>query len=206
MAITFPLSLPATPGFSRLTFKPFVVAGGSPSTFTKQQQSYLYPGEGWALSATLPPMKRLLVEPWICFLLALRGKSGSFLFGSSTWATPQGIATGTPLVRGAGQIGTVLLTDGWTASQTGILKAGDMIQLGTGTTQRIYKSLLDVNSDGSGIASIDLFPRLRESPADNAAVTISSCKGAFRLANNQPTWDIDTACIYGIGFEAEEAL
>ena len=40
-----------------------------------------------------------------------------------------GIATGAPLVNGAGQTGGTLVTKGWTNSQTAILKAGDVFTI-----------------------------------------------------------------------------
>ena len=87
--------------------------------------------------------------------------------------TPKGIATGTPLVNGASQTGTSLVTDGWTASQTGILKAGDIFKL-AGLNQ-VFDITADVNSNGSGQATLPISPPLWAggSPADNAALTVS---------------------------------
>lgn len=45
----------------------------------------------------------------------------------------QGVGTGTPVVDGANQTGTALLTSGWTASITDILKTGDMFQIYNGS-------------------------------------------------------------------------
>jgi hypothetical protein len=99
-----------------------------------------------------------------------------------------------------------LVTDGWTVSTTGILKAGDWIQLGSASTTTLHKVLDDVNSDGSGNATLELFPRIRTSPSDDAAITVSSPKGIWRLASNQMEYSIDEASIYGITFACIEAI
>jgi hypothetical protein len=182
------------------------VVGVSQSPFTAVQQVYRYSGQFWEADITLPPMKRADAEYWISFLLKLNGPFGTFLMGDPNGVTPRGAATGTPLVNGAGQTGNELVTDGWTTSTTGILKAGDYIQLGTGATSRLYKVLDDVNSDGSGNATLTLWPDLRSAPADNAAITVSNTKTTFRLNSAQTSWDINEATIYGLTFGAREAL
>jgi hypothetical protein len=182
------------------------VVGVSQSPFTAVQQVYRYSGQFWEADITLPPMKRADAEYWISFLLKLNGPFGTFLMGDPNGATARGAATGTPLVNGAGQTGNELVTDGWTTSTTGILKAGDYIQLGTGATSRLYKVLDDVNSDGSGNATLTLWPDLRSAPADNAAITVSNTKTTFRLNSAQTSWDINEATIYGLTFGAREAL
>jgi hypothetical protein len=182
------------------------VVGVSQSPFTAVQQVYRYSGQFWEADITLPPMKRADAEYWISFLLKLNGPFGTFLMGDPNGATARGVATGTPLVNGAGQTGNELVTDGWTTSTTGILKAGDYIQLGTGATSRLYKVLDDVNSDGSGNATLTVWPDLRSAPADNAAITVSNTKTTFRLNSAQTSWDINEATIYGLTFGAREAL
>lgn len=207
MAITFPLSLPATPGFKDVQLTTTNAVGVSTSPFTMESQVQEWPGEMWSLQASLPPMKRAAAEAWLAFLISLRGASGSFLIGDPNAGTPQGIATGTPLVNGANAAGSkTLATKGWTASVTGILKAGDYLQIGTGLTQRLFKNLTDADSDGSGHATLDLFPRLRESLADGAAITVINAKGVFRLASNSSQWSTNVARNYGISFKAVEAL
>ncbi len=206
MPISYPLSLPTTAGIMRVRLVANDVVGVSQSPFTAVQQVYRYSGQFWEADITLPPMKRADAEYWISFLLKLNGPFGTFLMGDPNGATARGVATGTPLVNGAGQTGNELVTDGWTTSTTGILKAGDYIQLGTGATSRLYKVLDDVNSDGSGNATLTVWPDLRSAPADNAAITVSDTKTNFRLNSAQTSWDINEATIYGLTFGAREAL
>src|SRR5581483_9964639 len=141
MAITFPLSLPASPDLKSVALTASNIVGVSSSPFTGQTQVQEWPGEFWSLQAQLPPMKRASAEVWVSFLIALRGYSGTFLIGDPAARVPQGIATGTPKVNGANAANSKLLvTKGWTPSIAGILKAGDYLQIGTGVTQRLYKN------------------------------------------------------------------
>jgi len=206
MAISYPLALPTTTGIAKVRISANNVVGISQSPFTAKQQVYKYTGQFWEAEISLPPMKRSEAEYWISFLLKLNGSYGTFLLGDPNGATARGVATGTPLVNGASQTGNELVTDGWTTSTTGILKAGDYIQLGGGASAKLHKVLDDVNSDSSGNATITIWPDLRSAPSDNAAIVVSGAKGVFRLSTNQSDWDVNEASIYGMTFPAREAL
>lgn len=205
MAYTYPLTFPNI-GIRSVNIRAQSVVGVSKSPFTGQQQVYKHQGQWWEMEVTMPPMKRDEAEQVAAFLLKMNGQYGTFLLGDKANTAPRGVGTGTPLVNGASQTGDQLLTDGWTTSTTGILKAGDWIQLGTGSATRLYKVLDDVDSDGLGEATINIWPNLRQSPADNAEVFISSPKGQWRLAANDTNFSIDEASVYGITFACVEAL
>ena len=206
MAISYPVTFPASIGVSSINIRARTVVGVSASPFTGQQQVYRHQGQWWEAEVTLPPMKRSDAEQVIAFLLKMNGQYGTFLLGDFSSAAPRGVGTGTPLVNGASQTGDELVTDGWTADTTGILKAGDWIQLGSGSTTRLHKVLDDVDSDGSGNATINIFPSLRESPADDDAVVVTNTKGRWRLSSNETEYSLDNASIYGITFACVEAL
>lgn len=209
MAETYPLALPTHTGIARVRLIARDVVGVSTSPFNFTQQVYRHQGQRWEADISLPPMQRADAEQWAAFLLRLRGAYGTFLLGDPNGSTPRGSASatpGTPLVNGASQTGDELDIDGLPVSATGYLKAGDYIQLGSGSTATLHKVLEDVNSDGSGEATLNLWPKVRTAPSDDATVTVSNAKGKFRLASNETTWDIDQASIYGITFGAVEAL
>jgi hypothetical protein len=206
MPLTYPLSLPAVPGFTAMSWRPVGVVGMTQSPYTGQRQTFAWPGQWWEVSVSLPPMASAeLAEPWVAFLTGLNNQEGTFLLGDEIHPTPRGVATGTPLVKGASQTGYDLITDGWSNSITGIMKAGDWIQLSSGGTSRLHKLTKDSNSNGSGEATLTLWPALRTSPADNSAVVISYPKGVFALAS-PPSWGADELREYGIGFAAKEVL
>lgn len=206
MPISYPISLPASPTARSITIRQRSVVAVDASSFTLQAQSYAWSGQMWMADVQLPPMTRANAEAWAAALASLNGREGSFLLGDTANTSPRGTATGTPLVNGAGQTGYDLATDGWTPNITGILRAGDWLQLGSGSTARLYKVMQDANSNGTGQATLTLWPRLRSSPADNAAITVSSPKGRFMLAMDGAEWSIDEAKIYGLSFTAMEDL
>ena len=206
MAISYPVTFPASIGVSSINIRAKTVVGVSSSPFTGQQQVYKHQGQWWEAEVSLPPMKRDEAEQVVAFLIKMNGQYGTFLMGDFLSTAPRGIGTGTPLVNGASQAGDELVTDGRTVSTTGILKAGDWIQLGSASTSTLHKVLDDVTSDASGNATLNIFPNLRSAPDDNAIITISSPKGRWRLASNETDYAIDNASIYGMTFACIEAL
>ena len=209
MAETYPLAFPTQTGIARVEITATDVVAITESPFTFSQQVVRHAGARWSATITIPPVKREDSEYWNSFLLRLRGQFGTFLLGDPNGATPRGSASsaaGTPLVNGASQTGNELNIDGLPASATGYLKAGDYIQLGSGASARLYKVLEDVSSNGSGEATLNLWPDLRSSPADGATVVVSNAKGVFRLTSNEAVWTINTAGFYAINFAAVEAL
>ena len=205
MAYTYPLTFPNI-GIKAINIRAQTVVGASVSPFTGQQQVYRHQGQWWEMEVTMPAMKRDEAEQIASFLLKMNGRYGTFLLGDKSSTAPRGVGTGTPLVNGASQTGDQLITDGWTPSTSGILKAGDWIQLGSDSTSRLHKVLDDVNSDESGNATLNIFPNLRYSPIDDAPIVVNSPKGQWRLSTNETNFSIDEASIYGITFACVEAL
>lgn len=208
MAITFPISLPSVGGVRAATITMLDVVGFGESPYTLTPETFEHDGKRWGMRVELIPMRRADAEQWAAWLASLRGRRGSFLMGDPVGANPRGVATGTPLVKGASQTGGTLNTDGWTPNTTGILLAGDWIQLGTGATSRLHKVLQDADSDGSGNATLELWPgpRRGSAPADNEAIVVSNTKGAWRLASNSRSYDINLGQIFGFSFDCVEAL
>lgn len=164
-------------------------------------------GARWAGMFQLPPMKRDQAEPWAAFLASLHGRAGRFYAGDPAGTTPQGVATGSPVVSGANQTGTSLVTTAWSANQTGILKAGDYIAWDTPSSWReMHKVTADANSTAGGNATLAITPPIRESPANNATIIVQSPTCVMMLtSDDEAAWDIEPL-IYGIQFSAEEVF
>ena len=107
----------------------------------------------WLVTADWMGLTRVQFAPIQAFVIAQRGQWDNFTMLLPGHKAPQGVATGTPLVNGAGQSGRALATKGWSASVTGILKAGDFIGL-TGQT-KVYMVTADASSDAGGNAKQD---------------------------------------------------
>ncbi|MGH6719588.1 MAG: hypothetical protein ACREER_09750 [Alphaproteobacteria bacterium] len=205
MAIAYPLTMPATPGLRAARFGIVARVTVYESTFTGATQVTERPGAAWQAEYQLPPMLRASAAAWVAFLTALRGRRGTFKGFDPDAKTPRGVATGTPLVNGAGQTGNALVTDGWTPTVTNILRAGDYISLAL-PTQRLYQVVEDASSDGSGNATLSIEPALRESPNNNAALTTTNPFTLFRLTSNEVMWNTDEMSVFGVRFQAAEAL
>lgn len=208
MAESYPLSMPSG-GIARIRMIANNVIGISESPFTFSQQVYRHQGQAWSADISLSSMKRETAEEWVAFLLRLRGSYGTFLMGDPNGSTPRGSAAsapGTPVVNGAGQTGDELAIDGLPTSRAGYLKAGDYIQLGSASSATLHKVLEDVDTNASGQATLNLWPKVRTAPSDNATVTVSNCVGNFRLNTSDTSWDINTMQVYGISFGVVEAL
>lgn len=205
MTIIFPLTMPATPGFrdSRFGLARTIAAFESP--YTGAQQTLERASARWFAQYTLPPMRRAEAARWVAFLVGLRGRVGTFKGFDPDARTPQGVATGTPRVKGAGQTGGVLATDGWTPATAGILKAGDYIAIGA-PSQRLHMVIDDADSDGAGNATVAIEPALRETPDDDAAITTNAPYGIFRLAHDEVGWDADHVGRFGLTFAVAEVL
>jgi hypothetical protein len=184
----------------KITQRTVVAVTQSPWTFKRQTQ--VYAGQQWGAEITFPEYKKDKAAAIRAFVFALNGREGTFYLGDPDGATPQGSWGGTPLVKGAGQTGDTLIIDGLPTSVTGVALAGDYLQIGT----RLHMVLFDANSNGSGEATLKVWPRLRESPADNSAVIYTNTVGIFALDSNINAVDINSESIHSIAISASEVI
>ena len=91
---------------------------------------------------------------------------------------------GTPLVNGASQTGNSLIIDGASISITNWAREGDWFSV-NGEMKIITA---DANSDGAGNVTLTFSPRLRSSPANNAAIETTTPTGVFLLLNHSVQW------------------
>lgn len=202
------LSMPGTPRFQSGLFRVVTKTRTFMSSEDGSSQTKIKPGAQWLLEAALPPMTRAEAAPWTAFLAELDGPAGRFYAGDPFALAPLGGATGTPLVNGASQTGTSLITDGWTVSTTGILLKGDYLAMDLPLGGRsLHQLTANADSDGAGAATLPIRPAVRESPADNAAVIVSSPTCVMRLLDDeQAGWSIDAGGFYTIAFAAIESF
>jgi hypothetical protein len=150
----------------------------------------------------MPPLTGAQAPAWIAFLMSLRGTLNVFQIGDPLSRAPQGSGAGSPVVNGGAQTGYMLATRGWTAGASGVLLPGDWLQIG----YRLYRNLGIANADGSGAATLSIWPQIRESPADGAALVLNNTQGLFRLKANSRKFSMLTNRTYGLQFDIREAL
>lgn len=194
MALSYPLDTPTTIGIESIELRAVNAVAVSQSPFTYKQQVISHGGQKWEASVSIPSVRRDKAAEWKAMLVGLKGQTGTFLLGDPDYATPQGTVSSCTLSGNAGD-------ETVTVVMTGTLKAGDYIQLGSGSSAKLHQVLADQDGDGS----LEIWPALR-SDYSSATVTFNNPKGVFRLSNNVTSWSINNASIYGISFEAVEAL
>ena len=211
MAIAYPLSLPTATGIQGITLSGQSFVAKTTSVFTGQEQLQEHQGSFWHASIALPPMNRANAEEWIAFLLSLNGQLGTFLLRDPLGFTPRGSNLGSPDIEvdnpiwPLGQTGRTLSTQGWTPNETGVLLPGDYIEINAGT-RRLYKVIQQVDSDGGGLADIELWPRLREIYQEGQDIITLGAQGTFRLVENLSRWSESRGAVYNISFNAREAF
>lgn len=202
MAITFPYSLPSSPGYRSRELAPQTVVDFNRSPFTGAQQVYAWPGQWLQFVMELPPMRDADAGAWSAAFMALNGPAGTFLLGDSVRKNSRGTIAGTWTV-GAGAVAnttTLPLSGG-----TGVFVAGDWLQVFSGASSRLHR-VLKVNMVGANMTSVEVFPRLRSAYANGSVITYTGAKGLFRLAAI-PAEAFDSRKICGgMSFTAIEAL
>lgn len=183
------------------------VVARTTSPFTLEEQAFQWPGERWSVEFNPPAFtRRATASPWLAFAIKTKGSFNYFLLGDPAARNPQGIATGNPLVAAGNQVGNVLQTKGWTPSVSGILRAGDYIQYGTGINSRLHMVVEDANSDALGNANLTIEPALRYSPLINSPVVVNDPKGVFRMSSNSFSWSVAPGPVYRLNISAEEVV
>jgi len=224
MALSFPLSTPSTIGIESIEIRAMNSVATSQSPFTYKQQIVSHGGQRWEASVNIPTVRRDLAADWKAFLTALKGQTGTFLLGDPDYSSPRGdvssylgpdtdailTESGDFLLSESG--GKILLDraisisgnegdESVTVVMDGTLKAGDYIQIGSGSSARLHQVLQDQTGDGT----LEIWPGLR-SDYSPTSIIFNNPKGVFRLKENMNSWNINSASAYSISFEAVEAI
>lgn len=165
------VSLPSDPYFVSCT--PRLVSSGNDLTSPVGQavQRIFRLGDKFAADIVMPPMVRATADKW--FSKLMQGMRSTVVFD---WPLPDaGVGTpGAPLVNGAGQIGTSLTLDGFTALYP--IKDGQFFSIVQSGRRYLHMVTADVTASGDGQATVSFLPMLRISPSDNAVVEFAQPK------------------------------
>jgi hypothetical protein len=154
----------------------------------------------WTLHFAWAPLKRAEFAALHAFLLSQRGQADSFTTLLPGHTAPQGSWAGAPVVNGAGQSGRSVSLRGFTASQAGVAKAGDLLKFAGHS--KVYMVTADAASNGSGIAAVSIEPALISGPADGEAITSSNVPFTVALAGD----NLDVALSPGVLYDLEVDL
>ncbi len=214
MMPTFPLINPTTFGIASLTWTAFSNDSYTRSPWSLITIKQIFDGRIWTGHLTFSQLndanRGRELSAWLTALRRSGTNAGTFLFGDPGAIFPLGSAKdtpGTPLVNGASQTGEAFNVKGLPLSATGYLLAGDYIQIGTGIASRLKKVLDDVNSDGSGNATMNLWPPVRTAPTDSSVIVVSGAEGLFVSPSAVSQWGMLTPDIYaGVTLDVAEVV
>jgi len=178
-----PLSLQGPNSAKLTTIQPTRVS----VSHSMKRQARTSNAQRWGLQFSWNAASRAVFMQFYAFLLSQRGQADTFTTTMPGHTAPQGTWAGAPVVAGASQTGRTVNLSGFTASQTGIAKAGDLVQFAGST--KVYMVTADANSSGTGTATISIEPALVASPANLAAVATSNIAFTVALASDT----VDTA-------------
>lgn len=205
MAISYPRTLPTSPGIKKNRFGLVFNVDEAISPATMQSNFDLRQGHHWEGMYTFPPMLELTAREWKAWFASMKGQTLTFFAYDPDIRTPAGIAdTGsdTPLVNGGAQSGTSVLTKGWRNTGVNLLLPGDHIQIGTELKQ-VEEAY---TSDGSGNGTITFQPAFHSSPAADAAIVFENPNGIFRMEKSSNFWDSNEFGVHDFAFAFIESF
>lgn len=166
-------------------------------------QTAEFPGARWAVSMTFPNRQGRSARELQAFLTSLRGRAGRFFYTPSDWQ-PLGNPSGTGAVATATASGaTSVPTDGWDVSITELFVTGDYFEV-NGELKKITAS---VDSDGTGLATLDFMPPLRKDVTGGMQIRYVEPRCQMMLSDDrQAGWAITSGMLYATPISAKEAL
>lgn len=139
------------------------------------------------------------------FLLAQKGRAESFTYTLPVSIAPaRGTWSGTPVIDGGSQTGDSIDLDGFTLSDTGVAKAGDLIRFANHA--KVYIVTADADADGAGAATVAIQPALMASPGDGSAVTVHKAAAGIGLQVALALDDLELALPHCVRYGLDVSL
>jgi hypothetical protein len=157
-------------------------------------------GGRFGISIELPVMQyTATARQWVSKLNQAQTNGGRIKFPQMDFAVG---SPGTVLINGAGQSGSTLIVDGAAASYP--FKDGQFFSIVTGGVHHLYHVTADTTANGSGQASLPIFPPLRVQHADNDVCNFASPMIEGFVMGDQRQWDLAIGNFASISFEIHE--
>tara|TARA_Y100001973_G_scaffold106528_2_gene185036 strand:+ start:9279 stop:9884 length:606 start_codon:yes stop_codon:yes gene_type:complete len=161
------------------------------------------PGARWSVSMTFS--NRFGRAAWAlqATLAKLAGRAGRFYVTPADWEDRAGNASGTGAVATDASGGTSIDTDGWDINITDLFYAGSYFEV----NGELKMVTADVDSDGTGLATIEFSPPLRKAVTDGMQIRHVEPRAIMMLSDDsQANWGIQAPAIYAVTIDAMEAL
>lgn len=197
-AITFPTGLRV----QRLTWKQIRLDLSFTSVFGSQSTEVS--GPLWGATLESDQMSEIDSGAWQSLLMRLKGQTNQLGLWNIARPAPLGTMRGTMTLNLAAAQGDTALSIIAATQAATTLKAGDLLGIGTGTTQQVVMVMTDATADGSGIISVTIQPPLRNAHLIAASVTWDKPQVLFRRKQSESAWDYEEIKASGFTLELIE--
>ena len=195
---------PTNPNFRSLNFKdnrPTLVN----QTLSGKKQVRQIGSQYFSFTVSMPPLQQEKAQEVFAFLQKQKGSFEDFTIkapldnvGASRFETDI-------LVNGSQSAGDASIQlDGFAASTSGALKAGDLIKFANHS--KVYMVQSNIDSLGDGSLTVLISPNLVASLSDNEAVTVNKPSFTVYLENNEIMYSTDASGFYSISFDVREVI
>ena len=159
----------------------------------------------FSFTVQMPLMKQELAQSYFAFLQKQKGSFEDFTIAAPLDNLGAGKAETDIQVVGTHAPGDgSIVIDGFSNSQTGALKAGDLIKFANHT--KVYMVQSDIDANASGQLTVLISPNLVSSLADNEAVTVNKPQFTVYLENNEIMYSTDASGLFTISFDVREVI
>ena len=195
---------PTSPNFRSLNFKdnrPTLVN----QTLSGKKQVRQIGSQYFSFTVQMPPLQQEKAQEVFAFLQKQKGSFEDFTIVAPLDNLGAGKAETDIQVVNAHVSGDASIAlDGFTANQTGALKAGDLIKFANHS--KVYMVRDTADSLSAGEMTLTIEPNLVASLADNEAVTVNKPSFTVYLENNEIMYSTDASGFYSISFDVREVI
>ena len=195
---------PTTVNFSALQFKdnrPTLVN----QTISGKKQVRQIGSQYFSFTVQMPPMKQENALAYFAFLQKQKGSFEDFTIAAPLDNLGAGKGETDIQVVGSHSLADASIAlDGFTASQSGALKAGDLIKFANHS--KVYMVQSDIDADESGALTVLISPNLVATLADNEAVTVNKPQFTVYLLSDEITYTTNSSGLYTISFDVREVI
>ncbi len=195
---------PTSPNFRSLNFKdnrPTLLN----QTLSGKKQVRQIGSQYFSFTVQMPPLQQEKAQEVFAFLQKQKGSFEDFTIVAPLDNLGAGKGETDIQVVGSQVVGdSQIELDGFSASQTGALKAGDLIKFANHSKVYMVRSTIDSEADGT--LDVLISPNLVASLADNEAVTVNKPSFTVYLENNEIMYSTDASGFYSISFDVREVI
>ena len=197
-------AFPTSPGFRSLNFqdnRPVLVN----QTLSGKKSARLIGSQYFSFSVGMPPLTQSEAQSIFAFLQKQKGGFENFTIQHPTDNLGSNRTQTDILVNSSHTVGDASIAlDGFDASTTGVLKAGDLIKFANHT--KVYMVQSDIDSNASGECTVLISPAIVAALSDNEAVTVNKPSFTVYLSSNEIMYTTSVSGLYSISFDVREVV